>query len=221
MFVTLTLVINRSTLASHNHNFNVNVQHVSVPSCGRPRIDSCFHNRANGVKSSKSVRDLSVREDVTTDFCSNITSEPIKSVLPRKSVHKSVSNKYLSCASVSSTSSVKSIVSFSVSRSSACSDQSSPVFNVQEYCHLFFSGSFNIRIPLQNVLTQIIFIIFLLSFLTFSIYYKFSKMNVFINFFLAIAIMLTKLTCLRRFFILNISRNGTFLHSIVKTYRFT
>ena len=169
VFVTLTLVINRSTLTSHNHNFNVNVQHVSVPSCGRPRIDSCFHNRANGVKSSKSVRDLSVREDVTTDFCSNITSEPIKSVLPRKSVHKSVSNKYLSCASVSSTSSVKSNVSFSVSRSSACSDQSSPVFNVQEYCHLFFSGSFNIRIPLQNVLIQIIFIIFLLF--LFNVFY--------------------------------------------------
>ena len=30
--------------------------------------------------------------------------------------------------------------------------------------------------------------------------------------------MLTKLTCLRKFLILHISRNGTFLHSILKTY---
>ena len=83
---------------------------------------------------------------------------------------------------------------------------------------LFFSGSFNVRILLQNVLTQMIFFIFLLSFLTFSMYYKFSeiKMTVFINLFLVI--MLTKLTCLRIFFILHISRNGPILHSIVKPY---
>ena len=47
-----------------------------------------------------------------------------------------------------------------------------------------------------------IFFIVLLSFLVFSMYYKFSviKMNVFNNLFLAIVIMLTKLTCLRKFF---------------------
>ena len=89
--------VNRSTLASHNHNFNVKVQHVRVSSYGRPRSNYCFHNRANGVKSSKTDHDLSVLEDVTTDFCSNIISEPIKSVLPRKSV----SSKRLSCTSVS------------------------------------------------------------------------------------------------------------------------
>ena len=76
--------------------------------------DSCFHNRANCGKTSKTVRELNVREDVTTDFYSNITSKPIKSVLPRKSVHKSMSSKRLSRASVSS-SSVESNVSFSVS----------------------------------------------------------------------------------------------------------
>ena len=64
------------------------------------------------------------------------------------------------------------------------------------------------------------FFIFLLSFLVFSMYYKFSviKMNFFINFFLVIVIMVTKLTCLRKLFILYISRSTTFLHSIVKTY---
>ena len=145
-------------MTSHNHNFNDNVQHVSVSSCGKLRSDSCFHNRANGVKSSKIVGDLSVCEDVTSDFCSNITSEPMKSVLSRKSFHKSVSNRHLSRTSISNrNSSVKSNVSFSVCRTSACFDQSSPVFNIQKYCNLFFSGCFDIRIPLQNVSTQEIF----------------------------------------------------------------
>ena len=69
------------------------------------------------------------------------------------------------------------------------------------------------------MLTQKTFLIFLIFFLTFM-YYEFSiiKMNVFINLFLAIIIMLTKLTCLRKFFISNISRNGTFLHSIIKAF---
>ena len=127
---------NRFTLASHNHNFIVNVQHGSVSSCGRPRSDSCLYNRANGVKSSKTVRDLSVCEDVTTDLCRNIIIEPIKFVLPRESVHKSVSSKHLHRASVN-TSSVESIVSTSVSHTSACLDQSSSVFNIQEYRNLF------------------------------------------------------------------------------------
>ena len=55
-------------MTSDNHNFNVDVPHISVLSCGRPRSDSCFHNRVNGVKSIKTVRDLSVREDVTNRF---------------------------------------------------------------------------------------------------------------------------------------------------------
>ena len=173
---------NRSALTSHDHNFNVNDQHVSLSSCARPRSDSCFHNLANRVKSNKTVRDLSVREDVTREFCSNITSEPIKSVLLRKSIHKSVSSRLLSRASVS-TSSVESNVSFSVSCTSTCLDQGSPVFNIQECCNLFFSDSFNIRIPLQNVLTQKIFFIFLLFFNVFYILFKFDviKMNAFTN----------------------------------------
>ena len=108
-----------------------------------------------------------------------------------------MSSKRLSRASIS-TLSVEYNVSFSISCTSACLNQSWPVFNIQEYCNLFFSANFNIRIPLQNVLTQKISFIFLLSFLTFSMYYKFSviKVNVFINLFLAIVIMPTKLTCL-------------------------
>ena len=66
--------------------------------------DSSFHNLVNGVKSSKTVPDLSVRENITTDFCSNITGEPIKSVLPRKSAYKSVSSKRPSRPSVSTSS---------------------------------------------------------------------------------------------------------------------
>ena len=180
--------------------------------------DSCFHNRVNGVKNSKSICDLSVRENVTTGFGSNITSEPIKSILSRKSVLDSLYTKRLSRASVS-TLSVESNVSFSDSRTNACLDQCSSLFNIQEYCNLFFSGSFNIRIPLQNVLTEkILFYIFTFLFNAFCVlYYKFSviKMNVFINLFLAIG--LTKLTCLRKFLTLHISKKGTFLHSIVKT----
>ena len=107
----------------------------------------------------KTVRDLSVREVTTTDFCSDATSEPIKSVLPRKAVHKSLSSKHLSRASVS-TSSVEGNVSISVSHTSASLDRSSLVFNIQEYCNLFFSGSFNIKIPLQNVLIVHIFFVF-------------------------------------------------------------
>ena len=56
--------------------------------------------------------------------------------------------------------------------------------------------------------------IFLLSLLAFSGYYKYIfKMNTFINLLLAMTILLTKLTCLRKFFILHISWNSTFLCS--------
>ena len=110
----ISVCYNRSTLASHNHNFNVNFQRVSVSPCSRPRNDSCFHNRVNGVKNNKTIRNLSVREDVITNFCSNINSETHK--LPHKSVHKSVSRKRrVSRASVG-ISSVENNVSISVSR---------------------------------------------------------------------------------------------------------
>ena len=150
---------NRSALASHNHNFNFSDQHVNLSSCARSRSDSCFHNRANRVKSNKTVRDLSVHEDVTREFCSNITSEPIKSVLLRKSIHKSVSSRLLSRASVS-TSSVESNVSFSVSCTSTCLDQGSPVFNIQEYL-----DSTSKRVNSKDIFYILLF------FLTFSIYY--------------------------------------------------
>ena len=68
--------------------------------------------------------------------------------------------------------------------------------------------------------TQQILYIFLLSLLAFSVYYKYSifKMNIFINLFLVIMILLTKSTCFRKFFILYISRSSTFSRSNFNTY---
>ena len=72
----------------------------------------------------------------------------------------------------------------------------------------------------SSVSTQQISFTFLLSLLAFSVYYKYSifKMNTFINLFLVIIILLTKLTCIRKFFILYISRSSTFLHSNLNAY---
>ena len=70
-----------SHFAPHNRNFNVVVQHVSVSSCSRPRSSLCFHNRISGVKSSKTIRDLTFRKVAITDFNSDSTSKPIKSLL--------------------------------------------------------------------------------------------------------------------------------------------
>ena len=68
--------------------------------------------------------------------------------------------------------------------------------------------------------TQQILYIFLLSLLAFSVYYKYSifKMNIFINLFLVIMILLTKSTCFRKFFISYISRSSTFSRSNLNTY---
>ena len=117
-------------------------------------------------------------------FCSNITSEPIKSVLSRKPVHNSVSSKRLSRTSIT-TSFVESSIPIFVSRISTCLSRSSSVFNIQERCNLFLSGSFNIRIPLQNVLTQQIFF-YVFTFLLNVLYVvnmNVIKINVFISFF--------------------------------------
>ena len=92
-----------------------------------------------------------------------------------------------------------------------------------------FSRSFNIRISSQIVLPQNIIFIMLSSFLTSSMYYKFiafkrnTVWKVFIFRFILVSIFwhsdwIQKLTCLRKLFILHISKNETFLHSIVKTY---
>ena len=72
----------------------------------------------------------------------------------------------------------------------------------------------------SSLLSQQPFFIFFLSNLIFSVRYKFSiiTMNIFTNLFLAIVIPLSKLTCLREFFILYISRNCTFLRSSFYTY---
>ena len=66
---------------------------------------------------------------------------------------------------------------------------------------------------------QILYIL-LLSLLAFSVYYKYSifKMNIFINLFLVIMILLTKSTCFRKFFILFISRSSTFSCSNLNAY---
>lgn len=59
-----------------------------------------FNNCANRVNSSKTVHGLIFREVVTTGFCSDIANDAIKSVLPRKPVHKFKSSKRLTCARV-------------------------------------------------------------------------------------------------------------------------
>ena len=54
----------------------------------------------------------------------------------------------------------------------------------------------------SSILSQQLFFIFFLSILIFSVYYKFSliTMNIFSNLLVAIVILLSKLTCLREFF---------------------
>ena len=99
VIITLTFAIFVALWHIIIHNLNVDVQHVNVSSCDRHPSDSCFHNRVNGVKSSETVCDLSVHDDVITDFYCKITSQSMKSVLPLKSVHKSMSSKRLSRAS--------------------------------------------------------------------------------------------------------------------------
>ena len=129
VFLTLTffIIVALIIVASHNHNFNGGVQDVSILSCGRPCDDPCSHDYVNGVKSSKTVCDLSVCEVVITDFCIDVANEPIKHVLPCKPVHKSLSSKHLNRANVS-TSSVKNNVDISVSCTTTCLDRSSSVF---------------------------------------------------------------------------------------------
>ena len=82
-------------MAFPNRNFNVDVQNISALSCGSPHTYSCFHNRVNGLKISKTVRDMNVCEDVMKDFFSIVTSEPIQAILPRQSVHMPVPSKCL------------------------------------------------------------------------------------------------------------------------------
>ena len=66
----------------------------------------------------------------------------------------------------------------------------------------------------SSILSQQLFFTFFLSILIFSVYHKFIiiTMNIFTNLLLTIVILLSKLTCLREFFIMFISRNSTFLH---------
>ena len=65
----------------------------------------------------------------------------------------------------------------------------------------------------SSILGQQLFFRFFLSILIFSVYHKFSiiTMNIFTNLLLTIVILLSKLTCLREFFVMFISRNSTFL----------
>ena len=72
----------------------------------------------------------------------------------------------------------------------------------------------------SSILSQQLFFIFFLSILIFSVYYKFSiiTMNIFTNLLLAIVILLSKLTCLREFFIMFISGSSTFLRFSLNTY---
>ena len=72
----------------------------------------------------------------------------------------------------------------------------------------------------SSILSQQLFFIFFLSILTFSVYYKFSiiTMNIFTNLLLAIVILLSKLTCLREFLKMFVSRNSTFWRFSLNTY---
>ena len=72
----------------------------------------------------------------------------------------------------------------------------------------------------SSVSTHQISFIFLLSLSPISVYYKYGifKTNTFNNLFLVIIILLTKLTCIRKFFLLYISCSNTFLHSNLNTY---
>ena len=60
---------------------------------------------------------------------------------------------------------------------------------------------------------------FLLSLSAFSVRYNYNifKMNIFINLLLVIIILLTKLSCFRKFFILYISQTSSFLRSNLNT----
>ena len=88
--------------------------------------------------------------------------------------------------------------------------------------------SFQVNLFVQTIFNSLIhhyqlnryIYIFLLSLLAFSVYYKYSifKMNIFINLFLVIMILLTKSTCFRKFFISYISWNRTFSRSNLNTY---
>ena len=77
--------------------------------------------------------------------CCDIAIESMKSILPRKPVHKSMSSKRLKHASVRILS-IKSNAGVSVSRISACVNLSSSVSRIQKYSGQFFSDSFNIWI---------------------------------------------------------------------------
>ena len=87
--------------------------------------------------------------------------------------------------------------------------------------------SFQVNLFVQTIFVSLInhyqlnrYHIFLLSLLAFSVYYKHSifTMNIFINLFLVIMILLTKSTCFKKFFILCISRRSTFSRSNLNTY---
>ena len=43
-----TLCYNCRPLASHNPNFNIDVQHIDMLSCGKPCSDPGFHSHENG-----------------------------------------------------------------------------------------------------------------------------------------------------------------------------
>ena len=72
----------------------------------------------------------------------------------------------------------------------------------------------------SSILSQRLLFIFFLSILMFSVSYKFSiiTMNIFTNLLLAIVMLLSKLTRLREFFIMFISRNSTFLRFSLNIY---
>ena len=88
--------------------------------------------------------------------------------------------------------------------------------------------SFQVNLLVQTIFVSLIHhyrlnryhLYILLSLLAFSVYYRYNifKMNIRINLFLVIMILLTKSTCFGKFFILYISRSSTFSRSNLNTY---
>ena len=205
------------------------IKPVSVSSIC-PTKQTCGSN----VRPSKSFSAINVHASKPA-YGSNVCSrKPVSAgkVCPSKTV--SVSNAHSSdpdsAINVHSTKSVKARNMCSgkpVCRNNVCSSKPICKNNVCK-CKSIHVNIFPCKPVLtdyvyhvdSSILSQQLTFIFFLSILIFSVYYKFSiiTMNIFTNLLLAIVILLSKLTCLREFLIMFVSRNSTFLRFSLNTY---
>ena len=171
--------------------------------------------RATNIRTSKpisehvSVSDIRPSEPVSSSHARSSNIVSASNIRPSKTV--SASNVYsgkLICTNYV-------CPSRPICGSKVCQSKQSSDSNIHHKLirpnHICFINS--------SVLNQQISFIFLLSLLAFSVCYKYSifKRNIFINLFLVTIILLTKLTCFGKFFILYISRSSTFLRSNLKS----